>query len=247
MKILNNAYGLGVIIKALLKVNPYKKIISQAKAAGDFEQERACILEACQIWSSAILEGLDTKVNVINPENLPKDGPVVFICNHQSYADILTFLYTIKNHQIGFLAKDTLQKVRLLGGWITRIRGIFMRRGDSRASLETIKEGANYLSQGFSLVIFPEGTRSRGGEMKEFKAGSFKLATKAKVPIVPITIEGAYKVYEKDGIVTKGQTINFMVHAPIDTASMDRHQLALLPAQVEETVRSGLDLLLSQA
>lgn len=243
MKIIKNLPALTTIVIALMGVKKYKKIIDQAKAAGDIQKEQSAILAACQQWSSQIVDKLEIKINVIHEENLPKQGPVVFISNHQSYADILTFLYVIKNHQVSFIAKDSLEKIPVFGSWVKRIRGIYIRRGDARASLATINEGASYLKEGFSLVIFPEGTRSQSSQMATFKAGSFKLATKARVPIVPITINGGYRTYEGPGYVKKGTSIDFLVHEPVNTANLDRHQLALLPGQIEDTVRQGLETL----
>ena len=202
------------------------------------EQEE--ILKACQIWSNHIVERMQVDIRVIHEENLPKHGPVVFIANHQSYADILTFLYIVKNHQVAFIAKDNLEKIPFFGKWVERIRGIYIHRGDARASLATINEGVEYLKQGFSLVIFPEGTRSRSSDMGEFKHGSFKLATKAKVPIVPVTLNGGYHTFEDHGAVTKGQHIDVLVHPPIETKDMSRQELAELTAQVEAIIRTGL-------
>ena len=235
--------GLTVILGGLSRVKKYIKIIEDYRSAGNTEEEKKAIMEACRIFSDYVAEGLETTVNVIHPENLPKEGPVVFISNHQSYADILAFLYVIRNHQVSFIAKEELGRIPFVGKWITRIRGIYIERGDARASLNTINEGVRYLKDGFSLVIFPEGTRSQGGDMIDFKPGSFKLATKARVPIVPISIEGSYHVYEETGIIKKGQTIDFMVHPAIDLSSMDRHQFAQLPQQVEDIVRGGLNQL----
>ena len=245
MNIIKNLPSLSIIIRALLRVRKYKGSIDRARTEGDIEKEQALILKACQLWSAEVTEKLDIKINVIHPENLPERGPVVFISNHQSYADILAFLYVIKNHQIGFIAKESLEKIPVFGAWVKRIRGIFIRRGDTRASLATIKEGVSYLNEGFSLVIFPEGTRSRSSQMNKFKAGSFKLATKARVPIVPVTINGGYQIYETPGYVKKGNTIDFLVHEPIATAGLDRQQLADLPEQIEEIVREGLKSLIT--
>lgn len=243
MKLLSNISGFSVILSGLAKVNKYKTLIEQKRAAGDVEEERKTILEACQIFSRSVTDGLDVRCNVIHPENIPEKGPVVYISNHQSYADILAFLYAIRSHQVSFIAKDSLSRIPVIGPWIRRIRGIYIHRGDARSSLATINEGVSYLKEGFSLVIFPEGTRSQSSDMADFKPGSFKLATKAKVPVVPVSLNGGYHLFEEKGVITKGVTIDFMVHPPIETASMDRHQLAELPKQVEEIVRDGLQQL----
>lgn len=243
MKLLDNISGILTIAGGMSKLKSQKLAIEKARADGDLETEREQILEACQIWSSHIIEKMDIDYNLINPENLPKQGPVVFIANHQSYADILSFAYNIKNHQVSFIAKDNLAKIPVFGKWILRIRGIFIQRGDARASLRTINEGVDYLKQGFSLVIFPEGTRSRCSQMAEFKAGSFKLATKARVPVVPVTLDGGYHTYEERGAVTKGCHIDFMVHPAIETKDMSRAELAELPQRVETIIRDGLETL----
>lgn len=246
MKLFNNIYGLLTIIGGMNKLKENRAAIENAKASGDVKKEQEEILKACQIWSSHIVDEFKVDFTVINPENLPAEGPVVFIANHQSYADILSFLYNIKNHQVAFIAKDSLSKIPVFGKWVSRIRGIYIQRGDARASLRTINEGVEYLKQGFSLVIFPEGTRSRSSNMAEFKHGSFKLATKARVPIVPVTLDGGYHTYEETGKVTKGCHIDFMVHKPIETKDMSRAELAELPAVVEGIIRDGLEKLVNE-
>lgn len=246
MKLFDNIFGLLTIVGGMNMLGEQKRAIEKARAEGDVKTEQAKILEACQLWSSHIVDKFEVDYTVINPENLPKEGPVVFIANHQSYADILSFVYNIKNHQVSFIAKDGLAKIPIFGKWVLRIRGLFMHRGDARESLKTINEGVEFLKQGFSLVIFPEGTRSRGSEMADFKPGSFKLATKAKVPIVPVTLDGGYRTYEEHGTVTKGCHIDFMVHPPIETKDMSRAELAELPHKVEKTIRDGLETLLHE-
>lgn len=245
LKLFDNIAGFNAIAGAVLSVSEYKKPIDEAKAAGDFDRERELIVKAANQWGDRVVDYFKADINVIHPENLPDHGPVVYICNHQSYADVLTFFHVIRKHQVSFIAKDALGKIPVFGDWILRTRGICIHRGDARASLQTINEGVGYLKQGFSLVIFPEGTRSRSSEIGEFKAGSFKLATKARVPIVPVTIDGGYKTFEETGAMTKGVHIDFMVHPAIETAGLSRQELAGLHEKVEDIVRSGLEEILA--
>ena len=81
--------------------------------------------------------------------------------------------------------------------------------------------------------------------MAVFKPGSFKLATKARVPIVPVSINGGYKTFEEHGVMTKGAHIDFMVHPVIETAGLSRQELADLPEKVEAIVRGGLEDILA--
>ena len=103
LKLFDNISGLSIIGGGMAKLGPNKKAIEKARAEGDVKTEQAEILKACQIWSNHIVERMQVDIRVIHEENLPKHGPVVFIANHQSYADILTFLYIVKNHQVAFI------------------------------------------------------------------------------------------------------------------------------------------------
>ncbi|MBQ1228443.1 MAG: 1-acyl-sn-glycerol-3-phosphate acyltransferase [Firmicutes bacterium] len=243
MKLLDNIKGFSFIFGKMAKLSPYKKKIAAAKQAGDFDEERKLIRDAVWEWSDSIFKYIDADINVVNPENLPESGPVVYVANHQSYGDMPLLFYVVKNHQIGFVAKDSLKGSPFFGAWINASRGLYINRGDARASLQTINDGAELLKQGFSLVIFPEGTRSHCAEMGEFKAGSLKLATKAKVPIVPVTISGTYHFFEETGAITWGVHVDVIIHEPIDTANLSRAELAELPEKVEGTIRNGLESL----
>lgn len=239
MKLFNNIAGLGFIAATLTTLTKHKRRIEQYKREGKKEEEREVILDACHYWSDQIVKHFKVDIQVINPENLPEKGPVVYVSNHQSYADILTLLNVIK-HQVGFIAKEELAKIPVFSKWILRIRSLFIIRADTRESLRTISEGADMIRDGFSLIIFPEGTRSKSGEMAAFKAGSLKLATKARAVIVPVTINGSYRMYEETGNIKKNTRIEVTVHEPIDTAGMDRKELAELSDRIEETIRKAV-------
>lgn len=239
MKLLNNILGLGYIAYTLFTIRRYKKLIERLKQEGRKEEQRQAIAEVCHIWSDKVAKHFKTNIKVINPENLPEGGPCVYVSNHQSYADILVLLNVIK-HQTGFIAKEELASIPVFSKWILRIGSLFILRGDARESLKTISEGVDMIKDGYSLVIFPEGTRSRGGQMGEFKPGSLKLATKAKTVVVPLTINGSYKMYEEPGQITKNVTIEITVHKPVDTSQMDRKELAGLSEVLEETIKNAL-------
>ena len=164
---------------------------------------------------------------------------MVVVSNHQGYADIPA-IFSVVPFQLGFVAKSELEKIPVFSKWVLRIRGLLINRGDARSSLRTIAEGVDLVKQGFSMAIFPEGTRSRGPEMGEFKAGSLKLATKAGCPVLPITIDGSYKVYEETGNVKENQSFRLIVHPPVETAGLSRQELSELPDKIEEIIRSGL-------
>lgn len=175
-----------------------KRILKLQRPPGDFEREREVILKASSLWGAMVFDMFNSKLNVTGLENVPDEGPVVFVGNHQGYADIIAYCAAFKKFQFGFVAKEELAKIPLYGPWIRRIRSVFIERDDPRASLEAINRGIEYIEQGFSLVIFPEGTRSKGPDPGEFRKGSLKLATKPKVPIIPVSLDGSYKFFEEN-------------------------------------------------
>ncbi len=229
-------------LTAMFKAEKYRKPIEENRAAGNYAEERENIRLACLTFVDHLIDKWDFHVNVTGAENLPKEGPVVYIANHQSYADALGTLKMIsENHQIGYIGKDYFGKIPYFGKWVTRIRSIYISRGNTRNSLRVISEGAEYLKDGFSMVIFPEGTRSKDGTMGEFKPGSFKLATKAQVPIIPLSMNDGRRLYEDQEYIKKGKKIDIIVHPPVQTAGLSRAELAEIPAKVEETIRRGLE------
>lgn len=239
MKIFSNIPGAIKLIDCLKYLKAYKIGIEEAKAEGNAEKEREFILKATSTWGPMVLDRFGSKLNIQGMENLPDKGPVVFVGNHQGYADIFAYCAAFQKFQFGFVAKDNLSKIPLYGEWIRRIGSVFIERDDARASLQAIKEGIKKIESGYSLVIFPEGTRSKGKDPGEFKKGSLKLATKPGVPIIPVTINGSYRMFEEKGYL-KGTNIDMIVHPLIETKEMSRQDEKELTEKVEEIIVDGL-------
>lgn len=242
MKIIQNIVPMARMKLALNALAPYKKQMDTARKQGDNLAEREAILKSATTWSSNVLKMFGADVEVIGKENLPEKGPVVFVGNHQGYGDILLCLYAFDRFQVGFLAKSTLEKVPWYGKWIKDIRSIYIERDDSRASLKAINEGIELLENGFSLVVFPEGTRSKGPEIQDFRKGPLRLATKPGIPIIPFTIKGSYRFFEEKGYVQKGVTMKMIIHPLVETKGLTKAEIKALDNQIEATVRSGMTM-----
>ncbi len=240
MKFFRNIPGGFKLFNSVRVFGKAMKTIDAAREAGDKEKEKAVIGENVAVWIDDLMRLYDITINIEGKENIPREDGFVFISNHQGYADIIVLLKVMEGRQVGFIAKENLQKVPYFGKWISAIRGVYIKRGDAREALKSIQAGVNHIKEGFNLVIFPEGTRSRRPEMGEFKPGSFKLATKAKVPIVPVAINGTRHFFEDRGIFTNGVVIDVKVLPAIDTKSLDRQELANIPHQVENNIRETL-------
>lgn len=203
-------------------------------------EERTLLLyKITHWWAGFILKLSGCKVHAKGLENIPKDRAALFVANHQSNFDIPLLLSIIDTPK-GFIAKKELENIPLINTWMKCIQCIFMDRKNLRQSAESIVKGINILKSGYSMVIFPEGTRSKGGEHSEFKAGSFKLATKSKSLIVPVTIDGTYKVLEANNNKIKASDLTVIIHKPIDPSTLSKDELNNLHEIVEDIVFSPL-------
>jgi 1-acyl-sn-glycerol-3-phosphate acyltransferase len=238
MKLIKNIPFLIWFAGFLRTIEPIKKNIKKYREEGNQEKEREEILRAENVWGEALVKRAGMEINIKQSEPLPQ-GPVVFVSNHQSYWDIPVFFASMMEKQFGFVAKESLRKIPGFGSWIADVRSVFNKRDAARASLRAIEEGVELLKHGYSLVIFPEGTRGRGAEMKEFKKGSLRLATKAGVPVVPVTLKGTYKGFEEKGYVRPAQ-IDFIIHPAIHTQGMSRKEAQDLAEKVEAIIRDEL-------
>jgi 1-acyl-sn-glycerol-3-phosphate acyltransferase len=227
------------LLANLQALRKFRKDMRRYAASGDRGLEREAILGATSLWGRSLCGKLSVNLVVEGERKLP-DGPVVFVSNHQSYADIPIFCAAVTDKQFGFVAKQSLARLPFFGKWISEIRSVFIERDDARASLRAIESGIGLLDQGFSLVIFPEGTRSKGGEMAEFKKGSLRLATKPGLPIIPVSMSGSWHIIEEHGRVKKNQLVRVFFHPPIETAHMAKAEASALTEKVEGLIRSKL-------
>ena len=202
---------------------------------GDLEGRRNYIHKVTSNWAKLVMKAAGAKINIIGLENVPKDETLLFVSNHQSNFDIPLLLSCIDVPK-GFIAKKELENWPFISTWMKYINCIFMDRDNLRKSAEAIVDGIKILNSGYSMVVFPEGTRSKGKPVDEFKGGSFKLATKSKCIIVPITINGTYKLMESNKNLVKSADIELVIHPPIETHKLDKEELENLPETVHSII-----------
>ena len=239
-KIFHNIVPIIKVYTALFLIKPQQLGARKAREEGDFEKEREIIRTGCNKWGRFLMKHFGATVDVSGYENLPDKGPVVFVCNHQGYGDIPVLYSVIDKFQFGFLAKTDLSRLPGYSKWMKDFRTLFLERGNSREALKTINEAVDLLNNGFSILVFPEGTRSHGNPMRVFKKGSLKLATKAEVPVVPITLVNTYTYFEKQGYF-KGNHAKMIIHEPIETKGMSRHEQNELPERTFWIIRNELN------
>lgn len=189
-------------------------------------------------WARFVVSLTKSDVEVRGEENIPQDTAVVLIGNHQSYLDIPVLMGYV-NKPIAFIAKSEILKVPVLSKAMKLMQCTFLVRTDMRQSVKAMAEAVETIKKGYSMVIFPEGTRSKGGPVIDFKAGSFKLAYKSGVPILPVTIDGTFRLFEEKNKVQSGKVI-ITVHPPVPTAKLTKEEQGLIPDKIRSIVLSAL-------
>jgi 1-acyl-sn-glycerol-3-phosphate acyltransferase len=145
-------------------------------------------------FSSFTIKMLNMDIEIIGKENIP-EGTCIFMGNHQSILDIPVIRNTI-DRSVDFVAKEELLKVPIIGYWIANLKGVTLDRSNARDGLKAMNIAIDRIKDGYNFAIFPEGTRSKDGNIQEFKKGSIKIATKSKAKIVPFAISGTSSCFE---------------------------------------------------
>lgn len=203
---------------------------------GKMEQADQLTRRYVKNWASRLLRLAGARVTVVGAENLPAaDIPAVYVGNHSSYFDIPLMLAHVGEPR-GLMAKIEADRIPGIRVWMRRLHCLFVDRDSVASGMTVLREGEKMLREGYSLTIFPEGTRSKTRELLEFKAGAFRMATMAKALVVPVTIEGARDLMENNrNRITPGD-VRLTIHPPIDTAGLSRAEIRTLHEQVRDII-----------
>lgn len=224
---------------SLIALIPDMKNANKLDEQGDIAKKDQLVYEKASNWAKTLVELTDTKVNIIGEDNIPKDEAVLFVSNHQGNFDIPILLGFI-NKPKAFVAKEELRKLPLLRTWMEYMNCIFLNRSNNRESIKAIKQGINNLKQGYSMVIFPEGTRSKDGNLGEFKPGALKLATKSKCRIVPVTINGSKNIMTKGSFIIKPAEVEVIISKPMEIEEGMDKDTKVLTENIRNIIKANL-------
>lgn len=181
-----------------------------------------------RFWARLILLASGVRVRIEGQERIDPRRPCIFAANHQSQFDILVLQGRFAP-EFRWFAKQELFRIPLLGPAMRSAGYISVDRGNGRDALRSLDAAAARIAAGSSVVMFPEGTRSRDGRLQEFKSGAMLLAIKARVPVVPVAILGTREILPRGAILSRPGSVTIRVGEPISTAGLrpkDRQELS---------------------
>ena len=194
---------------------------------------------ARRAWSPGLLAIGPARLDVEGLDRLDPSRACFFVSNHQSWIDIPA-LFTAIPIPLLFVAKRELGRVPFLGWYMAAMGMVLIDRSDRAKSAASIARVAERLRQGWSVLTFPEGSRSRDGTVQSFKPAAFAAAIDAAAPVVPVAISGAGRVLPRDGFRPRPGTIRVRVGEPIPTAGLTRHDRGDLARRVQQEVEALL-------
>ena len=222
---------IGLIVTIIVVLNFIFIVLQNEKYSDD---TRFKFVSWIVSWASPLFTNAKVDIEGLDYINEVETG--VIYANHQSIFDIFATVEVIKRKH-GYIAKEEIGSVFLLNRGMRLIRCEFLPREDNRAAVKVILEAIKTVKMGHIMVIFPEGTRGINAPMGTFKAGSFKVATKAKADIIPMTIYNSYEVNKRWPLST---TVRIKVHKPIPYAEYEPFSTHEIAEKVEKIVKSDL-------
>ena len=188
-----------------------------------------------------ILKVTGVETIVIGEENVP-DEPVLYIGNHRSFFDIL-LTYSRCPRLTGYVAKKEMEKIPLLSTWMRYLYCLFLDRENIKEGLKTILQAIEYVKQGISICIFPEGTRNKGEElsMLPFKDGAFKIATKTNCAIVPVSMNNTAEMLENHFPKVKRTKVVVEYGKPIYPNELDKETKKHIGTYVQEIIQTTIN------
>ncbi len=210
-----------------------------ALVCGVIDKTGDLVLALARLWSRVILGVPGVKLEVTMRARLEPGRPYIFMVNHASMVDIWAVFVTIPV-SFRFIAKKQLARIPLFGWAMAAGRFIFIDRQNAVAARRSMEEAARRIRSGQSVVIFPEGTRTRDGRLLPFKKGGFHLAVESGAAIVPVAIRGSREIMPRGAALIRAGKVTVEVDEPIPTAGLTASDREALIVKVRGRVAAML-------
>jgi len=193
-----------------------------------------------QWWAYGVSRCMGLTFSIRGKEKIVPGVSYIITPNHQGNADILAFLRTFPI-PFRWILKKELLKIPVFGPALGRTGAIAIDRSDPRKAIQSLEEGKKKLANGWSVLIYPEGTRGSDEQLQPFKKGAFMMAVQTGIPILPVTCNGAFRVLPKKTIFFKPGHIEVVIGDPIETKGLTTKDVPALMEQTRQAILQNLD------
>jgi len=197
-----------------------------------------------KIWSRLICILSLCPVKVVGKEKIDKKKSYIFVSNHQGAYDIF-LIFGYIGQPIKWVMKQSLRKIPLVGLACEAAGFIFVDNSSPQAAAKTIRLAEEKLKNGASIVIFPEGSRTRTGKLGIFKKGAYQMALDLKLPIVPITINGSYEIMPIDSYQIHPHKMEMIIHDPIPPDETQPENLREMTTKIRKFIDQSCESIVS--
>ncbi len=219
---------------SLLQQNKNLKRINELRQTKPWQEYRPAVDKVVTDWLKPLIEMAGVKFVVKGRERIPENEPVIYTPNHSGAFDIPAMILTAPNSPI-FMAKKELGEIPVLKSWISAFDCVYVDRKDKLKARSSLQNAIDAVKNGRSLVIFPEGTRSKDGQIGKFRGGAMKIAMETGRKIIPVLIEGTRERLEATGNITPG-TIYVTYLEPIITKGLSKEDFFKMPDELRERI-----------
>lgn len=227
-------YSLKLLLFSLLTTSACLVILPLAP----FDRDGILAYRISRFWAWGILKLCGIRLVVQGLEGLDPNRQYIFIANHQSYIDIPVLVQALSQFQLRWIAKKELFWVPLFGWVLWSSKHIIVDRSSLSRAMNSLSRARERIEKGISVVVFPEGTRSRHGDLLPFKRGGFLLAFKSQTPIVPVTIKGSGAVWSRGDWRIRSGEIAIVMGKPVSVDRYRAQDLKLLVNRVRAEIES---------
>lgn len=222
------------MLSSLLKRNKLLKQAQRLKEEGTYEEYKSFIDSEIMKWLLPLLDAAQVDFVVKGKEKIPQNEPVIFTPNHEGIFDIPSVVLNTSGMPV-FMAKKELGSVPIIKDWMKVLDCVFVDRSNKESAHQSLCDAIDKVKAGRNLVIFPEGTRSKNGELGEFKGGAMKIAMETRAKVMPVFIRGSRDRLETTGNITPG-TVYVTFLDPIETKGLTEEDFYKMPAEIRERI-----------
>ena len=229
----------GKLVSSLVKLNPQLKKAKELKKNKEWGDYKPFVDEQLYNWLNPLVDMAGVEFIVEGKERVPVNEPVIYTPNHAGLFDIPAVILSAPAVPI-FMAKKEIASFPIVKDWMWVMDCVFVDRKNKTQARSSLHDAIEMVKNGRSIVIFPEGTRSKNGELGEFKGGAMKIAMETGAKVVPVYLEGTRACFEETGNITSG-TVRVTFLDPIVTNGLTKDEFFEMPKKLRGIIQAEKD------